>query len=43
MIRGEAYKERRERMQLNNGLKRKEKINTCWIKSGRKAVVTQVI
>jgi hypothetical protein len=28
--RREAYKERRERRQLNNGLKRKEKRNTCW-------------
>jgi hypothetical protein len=31
VIRGEAFKERRERMQLNNGLKRKAKRNTCWI------------
>jgi hypothetical protein len=26
-----AYKERRERRQLNNGLERKVKRNTCWI------------
>jgi len=28
--RGEAYKERRDRRQLNNGLKRNAKRNTCW-------------
>jgi len=26
-----AYKERRERKQLNNGLGRKVKRNTCWL------------
>jgi hypothetical protein len=28
--RGEVYKESRERRQLNKGLKRKVKRNTCW-------------
>jgi hypothetical protein len=28
--RGEVYEERRERIQLNNALKRELKRNTCW-------------